>query len=214
MGIVDGQTKDGSVHTDTFVLQMNYDPAGRRRQDRPQRTGGCPGRIDPIGLPGRRYAGTPTISGSRPCSAISAARTIILSALEPWNGDMTLGDWGVNTSQPYGVGGPGSQQRFCRGARTLHAGLLAAGPSGLPAMVGGEGERRNPLRSTEFIPLSCLFRAKRNRFRSTKDRSGDFGVFLHGGEGCSVLCLPLAIMCYVTGACPVSALHLFGLKRG
>ena len=25
---MDGQTKDGSVHTDTFVLQMTYDPLG------------------------------------------------------------------------------------------------------------------------------------------------------------------------------------------
>ncbi len=28
MAVVDTQTKDGSVHADTFVLQMNYDPLG------------------------------------------------------------------------------------------------------------------------------------------------------------------------------------------
>ena len=94
IGIVDGQTKNGSVHTNTFVLQMTYSPL-----EVEERTGLSDTAAALAGLiqmdylddgPGDHWQ--PAVVGN------FGSNNDTFVGVGAWTGDMTLGDWGVNTS--------------------------------------------------------------------------------------------------------------------
>ena len=99
MAVVDGQTKDGSVHTDTFVLQMSYDPLGfEARTGLTELAAAEAGDIvmdyldeGPDGL-----AGTADDYWELAVAGNFGNDNSHFVGVGPWNGDMTLGDYGVD----------------------------------------------------------------------------------------------------------------------
>jgi hypothetical protein len=99
IGIVDGRTKDGSVHTDTFVLQMTYDPLGvESRTGLSELAAAQSGLIQmdylDMGLDG--VAGTADDQWESAVLGNFGSGNDRFVGVGAWNGDMTLGDWGVN----------------------------------------------------------------------------------------------------------------------
>ena len=94
MGVVDGQTKNGSVHTDTFVLQMTYSPLIVE-----QRTGLSDVAAAQAGLIQMDYLDEGSSDPWEPAvlgNFGSSNDTFV--GVGAWNGDTRLGDWGVNTT--------------------------------------------------------------------------------------------------------------------
>jgi hypothetical protein len=98
-GVVDGQTKDGSVHTDTFVLQISYDPQAVTARIRLGELAAAqagliqmdyfdlgPGALD--GAAGDPWK--PAVLGN------FGSDDNHFAGVGAWDGDLTLGDWGVN----------------------------------------------------------------------------------------------------------------------
>ncbi len=101
LGVVDGQTKDGSVHTDTFVLQMTYDPLGvMARTGLSELAAVQAGLIQmdylDMGLDG--IAGTADDQWKPAVLGNFGSTHDHFVGVAPWNNDTTLGDWGVNTT--------------------------------------------------------------------------------------------------------------------
>ena len=99
MGIVDTQTKDGSVHTDAFVLQMTYDPLGvESRKGLSELAAAQAGLIQmdylDEGLDG--IAGTADDQWESAVLGNFGSNNDRFVGVGAWTGDGTLGDWGVN----------------------------------------------------------------------------------------------------------------------
>ncbi len=92
MGVVDGQTKDGSVHTNTFVLQMTYSPLGVQ-----SRTGLSELAAAEAGLIQMDYLDLADDQWEPSVLGNFGSSNNDFVGVEPWSNDMTLGDWGVNT---------------------------------------------------------------------------------------------------------------------
>ena len=77
----------------------------------------------------------------------------------PWNGDMTLGDWGVNTSNHTVWAVLDHNSEFAVTPEPSTLALLAAGAySGLPATAGGGGAKgisETPAGSLRQVNRSC-----------------------------------------------------------
>jgi hypothetical protein len=142
MGIVDGQTKDGSVHTDTFVLQMTYSPLvleGRTGLSELAAAEAGLIQMDYLdeGLDG--IAGTADDRWEPAVLGNFGSTNDRFVGVGQWNGDTTLGDWGVNvqTHTVWAVLDHNSQFAVTPEPSTLA--LLAAGAIGL---VGYRSLRR------------------------------------------------------------------------
>ena len=100
MAAVDNQTHDGSVHTDTFVLQVSYDPdqvAARTGMSESQAALSHVINLDYLDLGPDAIAGTAddywqlAVAGN---FGISENRFV---GVMPWEPGMGLGDYGVDT---------------------------------------------------------------------------------------------------------------------
>ena len=156
MAVVDGQTKDGSVHTDTFVLQMTYSSLAVTAM-----TGLSEVAAAQAGLIQMDYldgpdgiAGTADDRWELAVLGNFGSSSDRFMGVEAWNGDMTLGDYGVDvqTHTVWAVFGP--QQPVRGDARTGHASvLLAAGAVGLAGYAWRRRVReiRNCLHETNDV---------------------------------------------------------------
>ena len=91
IGVVDGQTRNGSVHTDTFVLQMNYNPLTISARTGMSEVAAAQAELIQLdSLDEADGQWEPAVLGN-----FGSGNDDFVGA-EPWNGDMTLGDWGVN----------------------------------------------------------------------------------------------------------------------
>jgi hypothetical protein len=94
MGVVDGQTRNGSVHTNTFVLQMDYSPLGVEGRTGLSELGAAEAgliQMDYLDL-GLGNQWEPAVAGN------FGSSNDYFVGVGPWNGDTNLGDWGVNTA--------------------------------------------------------------------------------------------------------------------
>ena len=101
MGVVDGQTKDGSVHTDTFVLQMSYSPQAVTGMTGLSESAAAQAgliQLDYLDLGPDGLAGTADDQWKPAVLGDFDSDNDTFVGVEPWNGDVTLGDWGVNTA--------------------------------------------------------------------------------------------------------------------
>ena len=151
IGVVDGQTKDGSVHTDTFVLQMDYDPlAVTARTGLAEQAAAAAGLIqmDYLDMGPDGIAGTADDHWERAVVGNFGSSNDHFVGVEPWNNDMNLGDWGVNTSNHtvWAVLDHNSQFAVTPEPSTLP--LLAAGAVGLAGYVWRQRKRKRPLSLT------------------------------------------------------------------
>ncbi len=99
--IVDGETKDGSVHTDTFVLQMSYNPqAVTAKTGLTELAAAQAGRIqmDYLDLGPNGIAGAADNQWENAVLGNFGSNNDTFVGVGAWNGEMTLGDWGVNTA--------------------------------------------------------------------------------------------------------------------
>ena len=138
IGLVDGQTKDGSIHTDTFVLQMDYDPlAVTARTGLAEQAAAAAGLIQ-MDYPDMGHddiAGTaddlwePAVLGN------FGSNNDHFVGITPWNNDATLGDWGVNTSNHTVWAVLDHNSEFAVTPEPSTLALLAAGAIGLIGYV-------------------------------------------------------------------------------
>jgi hypothetical protein len=137
MGVVDGQTKNGSVHTDTFVLQMDYSPLGVEA-----RTGLSELGAAEAGLIQMDYLDSIANQWEPATLGNFGSSNDYFVGVEPWNGNMILGDWGVNTSNHtvWAVLDHNSEFAVTPEPSTLT--LLAAGA----VAIAGYGWRRRAVR--------------------------------------------------------------------
>ena len=101
MGVVDGQTKNGSVHTDTFVLQMTYSPLIiEERTGLSDVAAAAAGLIqmDYLDLGPDGIAGTADDQWEPAVLGNYGSSNDYFVGVGAWNGDTRLGDWGVNTA--------------------------------------------------------------------------------------------------------------------
>ena len=99
MAVVDGQTKDGSVHTGTFVLQMSYSPLAVTAQTGLGELAAAQAgliQINYLDLGPDDLAGTADDKWELATLGDFGGTNSRFMGVEAWNNDTTLGDWGVN----------------------------------------------------------------------------------------------------------------------
>ena len=99
MAVVNGQTKDGSVHTDPFVLQMSYDSTVvEARTGMDELSAALADRItmDYLDAGPDGVIGTGDDQWELAAAGNFGSSNQHFAGVGPWNGDMTLGDYGVD----------------------------------------------------------------------------------------------------------------------
>ena len=99
--LVDAQTKDGSVHTDTFVLQMSYSPQSiTARTGLTELAAAKAGliQLDYLNLGPEGIVGAADNQWENAVLGNFGSNNDYFVGVGAWNGDTTLGDWGVNAA--------------------------------------------------------------------------------------------------------------------
>ena len=149
MPAIDNETRDGSTHVGTFVLAVSYNPASIT-----VRTGLSELAAAQAGLIQMDYLdfGLDDVPGTSDDLWLPAvdgnfgSTNDTFMGVEPWNGDMTLGDWGVNTSNHTVWAVLDHNSDFAVTPEPSALALLAAGAIGL---VGYRSWRRRITRTAE-----------------------------------------------------------------
>ena len=158
MAIADAQTRHGSVHTDTFVLQMNYSLLAVTA-----RTGLSEAASAEAGLIQMDYLdmGPDSIAGTADDQWVSALEGNFDSTdhrfrgVAVWDGNLTLGDWGVDTVNHTVWAVLDHNSDFAVTPEPSTLALLAAGAMGLAGFVWRQRRRKRSLSLAGVPPHSC-----------------------------------------------------------
>lgn len=176
IGVVDGETKDGSVHTDTFVLQMNYSPLAVEAGTGLSELGAAE-----AGLIQMDYLDEgPDNQWENAVFGNLGSSNDHFVGVGTWSGDTTLGDWGVNASNHtvWAVLDHNSQFAVTPEPSTLTL-LAAAGAVGVISLADCRLARRRkrqlaaePTKSSpDEVSATLSFPAQPSRWTEVKRRA-------------------------------------------
>ena len=176
MTIVDGQTHDGSVHTDTFALEMSYDPAAvTARTGLSELAAAEAGDIvmDYLDLGSSGVAGSTGSQWELAVAGNFGSTNEHFVGVGAWDGDMTLGDYGVDvdTHTVWAVVNHNSEFAVVPEPSALV--LLAAGAVGLVALRlrrQRKGRLASPLGVSEKDESPAILSFPSQRLRQSEGR--------------------------------------------